>query len=412
MRSRLIVTLVALTAGILVVFGVVRGLSTADLVRDQQRDGLQQSATLTSVAIAAQDRGPDDVTADFLAALAGRHRVVTYVDPAGSTTSGGTADVDSGDLSASAVVDGGGRVTVTESGSVQSERVWDALLPLVLLTVGLVIVAAVIGTLLARRLAHPFRRLAEDAARIGDGHFDTDVHRSRVREADDLGTALRRAAGQLGTLVERERELSVVASHELRTPLTALRLSLEDLTLWPQTPPDVAAELQHSLAEVDRLSGVVTSLLERGDGSHLGTVTQTDLALLAEQTAARWSDRARAAGRTIHAGPSDEISLPIVRTSVDQVLDALVERALADGTGAVTIDAVRHRSHARLRVLDESDRTLATGIVQASPAGQTGTGLVAAATQAESLGGFVGVEDAATTGLVLALPWPRRRVDA
>ena len=412
MRSRLIVTLVALTAGILIVFGVARGISTTGLVRDQQRDDVRQSSALASVAIAAQERGTGDVSPDFLASLAGRDRVVTYVDASGSSTSGGTADVRSDDLSASTSVDGGGRVTVTESGSVQSERVWDALLPLVLLAVALALVAAVIGTLLARRFARPFRRLADDAARIGDGHFDTEVHRSKIKEADDLGTALRRAAAQLGTLVERERELSVVASHELRTPLTALRLSLEDLTLWPETPPTVAEELQRSLAEVDRLSGVVSSLLERGDGSHLGTVTQTDLAALAEETAERWQARARSAGRTIRAGQSDAITLPIVRATVDQILDALVDHALDSGTGVITIDAVRFSTHARLRVVDESERTLATGIVQASPAGETGEGLVAAATQAESLGGFVGVEDAEQTGLLLALPWPRRRVDA
>ncbi len=409
MRSRLIVTLVALTAGILIVFGVARGISTTGLVRDQQRDDVRQSSTLASVAIAAQQRGTGAVSPDFLASLAGRDRVVTYVDASGSSTSGGTAEVHSDDLSASTAVDGGGRVTVTESGSVQSERVWDALLPLVLLAVALV--AAVIGTLLARRFARPFRRLADDAARIGDGHFDTEVHRSKIREADDLGTALRRAAAQLGTLVERERELSVVASHELRTPLTALRLSLEDLTLWPETPPTVAEELQRSLAEVDRLSGVVSSLLERGDGSHLGTVTQTDLSALTEETAERWQARARSTGRTIRAGQSDAITLPIVRASVDQILDVLVDHALASGTGTITIDAVRFSTHARLRVVDESERTLATGIVQASPAGETGEGLVAAATQAESLGGFVGVEDAPQTGLLLALPWPRRRID-
>jgi signal transduction histidine kinase len=412
MRSRLVATLVALTAGLLVVFGVVRGISTADLVRDQQRVGVVQSASLSAVAISAQERAGAPVDTTFLAALAGRDRVVTYVDTAGATTSGGTADVHSGDLSASSAVTDGGRVTVTESGSVQSDRVWDALLPLVLLAVALAIVAALIGTLLARRFARPFRRLADDAARIGDGHFDTDVHRSRIREADDLGTALRRAAGQLGTLVERERELSVVASHELRTPLTALRLSLEDLSLWPQTPPDVAEELQRSLAEVDRLSGVVTSLLERGDGSHLGTVTQTDLGTLAEETAQRWSDRARAAGRTIVAGPCDDISLPIVRASVDRILDVLVDHSLDSGSGTITVEAVRHRSHAQLRVVDESERHLATGIVQASPSGETGDGLVAAATQAEALGGFVGVADQASTGLLLALPWPRRRIDA
>jgi signal transduction histidine kinase len=372
-----------------------------------QHDCVKPSAALAAVAIAAQQRGAGTVSADFLASLAGHQRVVTYVDPAGTTTSGGSASVDSDSLSVSTAVKGGGRVTVAESGSVRSERLRDALVPLVLLTVALAVVAALVGTLLARRLASPFRRLADDAVRIGDGHFDTDVHRSRIREADELGTALQRAAGQLGTLVERERELSVVASHELRTPLTALRLSLEDLTLWPQTPPEVAAELQHSLTEVDRLGGVISSLLEQGGRGHLGNVTPTDLGELVTQVAARWSDRGAALGRQVVAGGSDAITLPLHRASVDQVVDALVEHALQHGAGVVTIDAVRFSTHARIRVADESQRSLATGIVHAD----AGAALEAAGAQAESIGGFIGVGDAPNTVLMLALPWPRRRVE-
>lgn len=52
------------------------------------------------------------------------------------------------------------------------------------------------------------------------------------------------------------------ASHELRTPITALRLSLEDLTLWDATPPAVRAELESALREVERLSTAVTRVLE------------------------------------------------------------------------------------------------------------------------------------------------------
>jgi signal transduction histidine kinase len=52
------------------------------------------------------------------------------------------------------------------------------------------------------------------------------------------------------------------ASHELRTPITALRLSLEDLTLWDTTPPAVRAELESALREVERLSTAVTRVLE------------------------------------------------------------------------------------------------------------------------------------------------------
>jgi signal transduction histidine kinase len=411
MRERLVVTLVSVTVGILVVFGVVRAYSTADLVRDQQRDSVVQAADASAVAIAARNDGPEPVSGSFLAALAGEDRRVTFVDADGRRTSGGSASVtgtDDGDLRASRSVQGGGRVTVSEAASVQSERVSGALLPLVLLALALAVAAAVIGSLLARRLAHPFRRLAEDATRIGDGHFDTEVHHSSIKEAEDLGNALRRAAGQLGSLVERERELAVVASHELRTPITALRLSLEDLTLWPQTPPDVAAELQHSLTEVDRLSGVISSLLEQGARSHLGNVAQTDLGELVGEVAARWSDRARALGRTVVAGGSDAITLPLHRATVDQVLDVLVEHALQHGGGTVTIDAARFSTHARLRVADESERTLATGIVHA----EAGEALAAAGAQAESIGGFVGVGDVPTTVLMLALPWPRRRVEA
>ena len=410
MRERLVVTLVSMTVGILVVFGVVRAYSTADLVREQQRDSVAQSAEASAVAITAREQGPEPVTADFLASLAGSDRRVSYVDGQGRRVSGGAKGVttDDDDLQASRPVAGGGRVTVSEDGSVQSDRVSGALLPLVLLALVLALAAAVVGSLLARRLAHPFRRLAENAKRIGDGHFDIDVHRSSIKEAEELGDALRRAAGQLGGLVERERELAVIASHELRTPITALRLSLEDMTLWPQTPPDVVAELEHCMTEIDRLSGVVSSLLEQGARSHLGNVTQTDIGELVDEVAARWSDRAKALGRTVVAGGSDAISLPLHRTSVDKVLDVLVGRALEHGTGTVTVDAARFSTHARIRVADESERSLATGILHA----EAGAELASAADLAESIGGFVGVDDVPHSVLVLALPWPRRRVEA
>ena len=409
MRERLVVTLVSMTVGILVVFGVVRAYSTADLVREQQRDSVAQSAEASAVAITAREQGPEPVTADFLASLAGSDRRVSYVDGQGRRVSGGAKGVTTDDdLQASRPVAGGGRVTVSEDGSVQSDRVSGALLPLVLLALVLALAAAVVGSLLARRLAHPFRRLAENAKRIGDGHFDIDVHHSSIKEAEELGDALRRAAGQLGGLVERERELAVIASHELRTPITALRLSLEDMTLWPQTPPDVVAELEHCMTEIDRLSGVVSSLLEQGARSHLGNVTQTDIGELVDEVAARWSDRAKALGRTVVAGGSDAISLPLHRTSVDKVLDVLVGRALEHGTGTVTVDAARFSTHARIRVADESERSLATGILHA----EAGAELASAADQAESIGGFVGVDDVPHSVLVLALRWPRRRVEA
>lgn len=408
MRERLVVTLVTLTVGILGVFGVVRAYSTADLVHDQQERVVRQAADLAAVAIAAREQGPSPVTPAFLASMAGRDQRITFEDDRGSSsTSGGEgATADDDGVEAVRAVEGGGRVTVSESASMQSERVSDALLPLVLLGLALAAVAAVVGWLLARLFARPFRRLADDAILIGDGHFDVDVHHSSIREAEDLGRALRRAAGQLDTLVRRERDLATVASHELRTPITALRLSLEDLTLWPQTPPDVAEELHRGLAEVDRLGDVVTTLLASGDRSQLGAVVEVDLSVLATEAVERWAARAQPMGRVVALGPVASLRTTVVRASVERVLDALVENALLHGTGTVTVDAVVGHTYAGIGVSDEGSRAFPTGVLHASPAGSGGRGLTEAATQAESLGGFISVIDAEVTRVVLALPLP------
>lgn len=402
MRERLVVTLVAMTVGMIVLFGAVRAYSTADLVRDQDHSAVAQAADLAAVAISA--RGDDTVPRSFLNTLTHTGQTITYVAGDGATTSTRTAPRDDEDISATRPVagSGGGRVILTQDASLSSQRVSDELLPVVILGLVLAALAGGIGWLLAARFARPFRELAADATRIGEGHFDTPVHHSSMREAAELGTALRTAAAQLDALVRRERELAVVASHELRTPLTALRLSLEDMTMWPEIPPEVADELQHSLAEVDRLSGVVTALLE-GGGDALGERTHLDLNEVAAHAVARWSARADVQGRPIAFDPDAPAVVRTVRAPVDRILDVLIENALIHGAGPVTLRIVRERSQLRLRVHDEGARDFEPGIVHAS-SDRSGTGLTEAANSAESLGGFIGVLDIPTTAVSLILP--------
>jgi signal transduction histidine kinase len=401
MRERLVVTLVAMTVGMIAVFGAARAYSTADLVEDQERSMVDVSADLVAVAVAT--RGATEVTAGYLSQLTHADQTVTYVSDDGTTIRSGAAAGHDDDITASRAVEGGGRITLTQSASVSSDRVSKELLPLVVLGITLAILAAIIGWLLARRFAHPFRRLAADAQRIGDGHFDVDVHRSSIREAAALGDALEKAARQLDSLMKRERELAVVASHELRTPLTALRLSLEDMTLWPETPPAVGAELLHSLTQVDRLNDVVTTLLERGDGRHLGETSDIDLAVVADDAVTRWRDDPRARGRRIELAPSDAAPARVVRAPLDRVMDVLVDNALTHGTGTVTVAFERSGGHLRYRVDDEGPRALDTGVVHTSPAGAE-AGLTEAATQAESLGGFVAVDDVPHMRVLFVLP--------
>jgi signal transduction histidine kinase len=401
MRERLVVTLVAMTVGMIGVFGIAGAYSTAGLVQEQEETTVTQAADLVAAAVAARGEAP--VTADFLAGLAHADQTITYTAPDDTTTRSGVATPQDDDISRSRDVEGGGTITLTQSVSVGAERVAKELLPLVVIGLALTAVAGGIGWLLAQRFASPFRRLAADAKRIGDGHFDVDVHRSSIREAADMGDALRSAAAQLDVLVRRERELAVVASHELRTPITALRLSLEDLSLWPQTPADVSEELQHSLAEVDRLSGVITALLERGDGRHLGATSDIDLNVVAAEAVDRWADRARSQKRRLELVRSNAAPARVVRAPLDRVMDALIENALTHGTGTVTVTFERADGHLRYSVTDEGPRAFDTGVVHTSPAGPE-AGLTHAATEAESLGGFVAVADVPSTRMLLVLP--------
>lgn len=403
MRERLVVTMVAMTVAMIVLFGAARAYSTADLVHDQELTEVAESADLVASAVSAL--GDTPVTEGFLAGLTHGDQTITYVAGDGTTVSTRATPRDDDDISASRTVagSGGGRVILTQAASVGSDRVSAELLPLVMVGLLLSLVAAVIGWLLAQRLAYPFHRLAADATRIGNGHFDGEVHHSSIREAAELGNALRSAAGQLDALVRRERELAVVASHELRTPLTALRLSIEDLTMWPQTPPEVAEELNHSLAEVDRLNGVVTTLLERGDGTHLGETEDLDLRVLAAEAVERWDARARIHGRRVVLGPCDPGVARAVRAPIEHIVDILIENALIHGSGTVTVRIVAFDNNIRFRVDDEGPRAIDPGVVHTSPAGP-GASLTDAATQAQSLGGFVAVGDTASTRVALILP--------
>ncbi|MCW2788546.1 MAG: hypothetical protein JWP56_849, partial [Aeromicrobium sp.] len=169
------------------------------------------------------------------------------------------------------------------------------------------------------------------------------------------------------------------------------------------------AELQHSLAEVDRLSGVVTTLLDSGT-EHLGATSRLDLAVLAAAAVERWADRARSQGRRLVFGSSEPAWTTVVRAPVDRVLDILIENALQHGTGMITVDVVTAGSHLGLRVTDEGSRAFDTGVFHESPAGAE-AGLTDAATHTESLGGFVAVDDHPSTRVVLALPRRARASD-
>ncbi len=101
-----------------------------------------------------------------------------------------------------------------------------------------------------------------DAAR----HLDevSAVSPSASTDADgltDVLAAMRLSALRLHAQLAQERAFSGQVAHQLRTPLTALGLQIEELTMHPETPRMVRADLQRARAEVDRLADIIADLL-------------------------------------------------------------------------------------------------------------------------------------------------------
>ena len=385
MRERLVATFVGLTVLVVVMYGVPRAYFLADLVRSDEQARVDRTALALEVVVEQHLADGRSVTPSFLASLAQPGEVVTYDDAAGSVSAG--PDGSDAEITATREVEGGGTLTVGRADDVVRDRISEAILPLVLIGLALVAIAAAAGLVLARRLARPFQQLADAARALGAGQFHPVVPDQLVPEARAIGEALIGAGADLEALVQHERALAVRASHELRTPVTALRLELEDLALWPETPPVVAAELRRSVGELDRLSAAVDDLLTMSEASRRDRTTELDLDRLLADLAAD----PRADGVVVEHRRTGPAPARLARDAVSAAVDALVDVAAA---GADTVRLELHRHHGHHDV-----------VVTASPTPVAATsyrsGLDAAAEHAAGLGGRVSREGAA---LVLRLP--------
>ena len=122
------------------------------------------------------------------------------------------------------------------------------------------LVASVIGVLLARWVTRPLGDLAAVARDSGDGELDARADAKHgPPEVRALASSFNSTAGRLEKLLVAQEQFVADASHQLRTPLTALRLRLEMIEAEIDGPALDDLEAAHS--EVLRMSRLVDGLL-------------------------------------------------------------------------------------------------------------------------------------------------------
>lgn len=206
--------------------------------------------------------------------------------------------------------------------------------------------AAVIGLLVAWRLARPLRRTAAAAHSLAAGNRDITLPAQGPREVVDVSDAVNTLAGALRHSEVRQREFLLSVSHDLRTPLTAISGYAESLADGV-VPADESAHVGGvMLGEAKRLERLVGDLLDlaRLDARDFRIdISPVDLVALAHGAARVWQARCTANGLEFRLeAASEPVWTQTDAARVRQVLDGLFDNALrVTPAGAPVVLAVR-----------------------------------------------------------------------
>ena len=207
MRERLIAAFIAVTIAVLGLYSIPRAYIVAELVYTNEERKVELSLALVAILIAERQREAVPVTEELLTRLLNEGERYSYRSGGREVAAGPALTGHSFDISRSLPVDGGGEVTLERSGELISSRMSDAVMPVALIGLALILLSAGAAFLLAQVLSRPFRELAVVADRLGNGRFDVTVPHYKVREAEEIAFALRSSCAMSTSPTPRCRTL-------------------------------------------------------------------------------------------------------------------------------------------------------------------------------------------------------------
>ncbi len=288
-----------------------------------------------------------------------------------------------------------------------------------------VLVAATVGFVLARRTLAPVAAASEAARSMAEGLLQTrlpvqadDEFGAWAASFNEMAQALEAKIADLSEARDRERRFTSDVSHELRTPLTALvseaSLLREHLD---QMPAEARRPAEMLVADVARLRRMVEDLMEisRFDaGREAVRVEPVDVGSLVEAAvrARGWESRV-----SVQASP---LILETDRRRLERIVANLVGNALEHGGGRAAVRVGRDAVGAFVEVSDRGpgiapehlprlfDRFYKADPSRSSPG--SGLGLGIAMENARLLGGDIAVWSEVGVGSRFTLRLPLKRV--
>lgn len=398
MRARAVRMIVSVVAVVCVLMGLPGAFFASASVWASEQRSLEVQSQLIVHSIDRRRAAGEDTDATVLASLVSeqaksRGGALAYriKIPDTNLVTGGSA-ISGRTVTAVASSPSGVSVQLTSSASGALRRIaW-----VCALFGGGMALSMAIGWLMARSLSRdlsaPLIYLAAQAEQIGSGGVRARMESSGIEEIDLVSEELARTGERMAGRLAAERQAAADASHQLRTPLTALSMRLEEIELI-SSEEDVRAEARTCLEQVERMTNVVTELLDVSKRSS-GQTEAIHILEVFNTAREEWEDQFEAAGRSLIF--LDEAERPILADAgkLGQVLATLIENSLRYGDGATRVWA--HAGSSKrgvvIEVSDEGegiDESLAPDIFEkgVSGHGSTGIGLALAHDLAQAMGG-------------------------
>ena len=217
------------------------------------------------------------------------------------------------------------------------------------------VVAALLGVLLARRITKPISGVISLAKKISEGDYGVRVDTNlKERETHELADAVNHMAASLEEQEYLRRQMTGDIVHELRTPVTNISSYMEMMIddVMEPTPE----RLKSCYDELSRLSGLIADL-ERLESAELGGVTlnKEDVELLDLSGTILKSFETGIHEKNIDAKIiGEEVLLSADRGKISQVIANLLSNALkyTDENGSITISVKQKKDSAELVVED------------------------------------------------------------
>ncbi|WP_448142820.1 sensor histidine kinase [Stenotrophomonas bentonitica] len=147
-------------------------------------------------------------------------------------------------------------------------------------SLGVLVIAMLLGAWLARRMTAPLSRLSDVFAEASPSHLPTGFAESLPD--DEVGALARTLQGllvRIEAFVDREREFTRDASHELRTPLAVIRSACERMQARDDIAPEVRLQAGHIDQCVRQLERTVSALLMLAREQQLNEMPERTLLL-------------------------------------------------------------------------------------------------------------------------------------